>query len=157
MATPAVLYGPNGLPLTTFDLGSQGNFLAAITPCEVYGVFKAVKIASGDGTQTTTLVAALGDNGIRLTDLVVSFEKKTSAEVTLQFNDGTNSEIIWFADMQDAPVFFGTSFAGRWQGWQGAYIEYIVAGAGLDGSIGLGYVRCAKENTLNYSQWNVAR
>jgi len=139
------------------DAGDFGKILTTVDPLRILSVFKTTKIASGDGTGSTTVATPRGDGSIVVTDLIVSFEKKTSAEVLLQFNDGTNDELVWFGDMQDAPISFGVAFAGRWQGWQNAYLEIVVAGAGLDGSIGVGYAKVSKENSLMYAEWDARR
>jgi len=139
------------------DFGGFGKLLIVADPVRIHTVFKTTKIAAGDDPGSTTVATPTGDGSIVVVDLVVSFEKKTSAEVTLQFNDGVNSELIWFGDMQDAPISFGVSFAGKWQGWQSAYLEIVVAGAGLDGSLGVSYAKVNKENSLSYSAWNARR
>jgi hypothetical protein len=146
-----------GKALATKDAGAFGTILLTSTPLMVNGVFKTTKITAGGGTGSTTVAIPKGNGSLVLTDVVVSFEKKTAAEVTLQFNDGTNTELIWFGDLQDAPISFAIAFTGKWQGWQSAYLEIVVAGAGLDGSIGVGYVKMNKYNSLTYSDWNKRR
>jgi len=147
-----------GKALKTMDYGPEvGTFLSTISPPQMYGTFKCTKIASGDGTGSYTVVTPIGNGSITLTDLIVSFEKKTSAEVTLQFNDGTYTEIVWFGDMQDAPLNLAIGFVGKWQGWQSAYLEIVVAGAGLDGSIAVGYTKISHKQSLPYTEWNSLR
>ena len=154
----AVLIDVNtGIALKSQNFPGIGNMLVVANPLRINGVFKTTKFTVAGGTGSTTVATPAGDGSIVLSDLIVSFEKKASAEITLQFNDGTNSEPVWFGDMQDAPISFGMSFAGRWQGWQGAYLEIVVAGAGLDGSLGVGYVKLNKANSLAYSEWSARR
>jgi len=143
--------------LKVYDFGVLGRMLAVADPLRANGVFKTTKFTAAGGIGSTTVATPVGDGSIVLTDLIVSFEKKASAEVTLQFNDGTNTELIWFGDMQDATISFGIAFAGRWRGWRSAYLEIVVAGAGLDGSLGVGYVKLDKANSLTYSDWNGRR
>jgi len=158
MSVKAVLIDiATGKALKVYDFGVLGRMLAVADPLRANGVFKTTRITAAGGTGSTKVATPTGDGSIVLTDLVVSFEKKASAEVTLQFNDGTNSELVWFGDMQDAPISFGISFAGRWWGWRSAYLEIVVAGAGLDGSLGVGYVKLDKANSLTYSDWNARR
>ena len=87
----------------------------------------------------------------------MSFEKKNTAEVSINFHDGTNTELVWFGDMTDASVFFSANLGSRWQGWKDAHIDIVVANAGLDGSIGIGYVKVGQDGTLDYDTWNSLR
>ncbi len=132
-----------------------GKVLCVQAPGKQFGVFKAQKFT---GITTGTKMAdPHGDGSVELTDLMVSFEKKTSAEVTIRFNDGSNTELIWFGDMQDAPISFGIAFNGNWQGWQNAYVEVVISGAGLDGSVAIGYIKRLKKDSLKYVEWNARR
>lgn len=146
-----------GKALETQDFGAFGTVLTVVDPLRVLSVFKSTKFTAAGGTGSTTVATPTGNGSIVLVDLIISFEKKSSAEVTLQFNDGANSELVWFMDMQDAPISFAVGFSGRWQGWQSAYLEVVVAGVGLDGSIGCGYAHVSKVNSLTYSDWNARR
>ena len=159
MAVPMYLVDAKTLKaIETRDYGQFGTLIVTGDPLRLEGVFKTTKIlASGGATQTIRVASPPGDGSIILSDLIVSFEKKTSSEITLQFNDGTNTELVWFGDLQDAPIFFGIPFQGSWQGWQSAYLEIVVAGAGADGSIAVGYTKVLKENSLCYVDWNARR
>ena len=158
MAMKAILIDKaTGQALETQKFDPFGTVLVTVDPLKVRSVFKSTKFTVAGGTGSTTVATPAGDGSIVLVDLVISFEKKSSAEVTLQFNDGTNSELVWFMDMADAPIAFGIGFAGRWQGWQSAYLEIVVAGAGLDGSIGVGYAHVSKKNSLKYDDWDARR
>ena len=158
MATKTILIdSATGQALETQKFDPFGAVLTVVDPLRVRSVFKSTKFTVVGGTGSTTVATPRADGSIILVDLVISFEKKTTAEVTLQFNDGTNSELVWFMDMQDAPVNLAIAFAGRWQGWQSAYLEIVVTGVGLDGSIGVGYAKVTKENSLKYAEWNARR
>lgn len=159
MSLPVVLVDARtGKALETKELGGFGILLLTADPLRVNGVFKTTKfVAATSPTYSTIVATPAGDGSIVLSDMVISFEKKTGAEVTIQFNDGTNTELIWFGDMQDAPINLAIAFAGKWQGWQCAYLEAVVAGAGLDGSVGIGYAKLDKSNSLTYSDWNKRR
>jgi len=137
--------------------GEDSSVLLITTIPEHYGVFKTTKFTVAGGAGSTTIAEPEADGSLRLTDLVVSFEKKATAEVTIQFNDGSNSELVWFADMQDAPLSLAIAFAGNWRGWRSAYLEVVVATAGLDGSVGVGYVKYLKDESLPYAEWNARR
>jgi len=159
MPTPVILIdAKTGKALDTQDFGDFGVILTVADPLRIRGVSKTTKIlASGGATQTIVLANTKADGSIVLTDLIISFEKKQSAEVTIQWNCGTNTELIWFMDMSDAPISLAIGFSGRWQGWSDAHIEVGIAGAGLDGSVGVGYVHVSKENSLSYSEWDERR
>lgn len=131
-----------------------GKILCVQAPGKQFGTFKSQKFTT---TGTTKIAEPEGDGSIELTDLIVSFEKKTSAEVTIQFNDSTRTELLWFGDMQDAPISFGVGFAGNWQGWQSAWVEVVIAGAALDGSVGIGYIKRFKKDSLTYAKWDARR
>jgi len=131
-----------------------GKVLCVQAPGKVFGVFKTFKFT---GTGTTKVAEPEGDGSVELTDLVVSFEKKTSAEVVIQFNDGTRTELVWFGDLQDAPISFGIGFTGNWQGWQSAWVEVDITGANLDGSVAIGYIKRLKRDSLTYPKWDARR
>ncbi len=131
-----------------------GKILCVQAPGKAFGVFRTRKFT---GTGTVKMAEPAGDGSVELTDLIVSFEKKTSAEVVIQFNDGTNTELIWFGDLQDAPISFGTGFTGNWQGWQSAWVEVDITGANLDGSVALGYIKRLKKDSLTYPKWDARR
>ncbi len=132
-----------------------GKILCVQAPGKAFGVFKSQKFTAT--TAGTSMAKPLGDGSVELTDLIISFEKKTGAEVTIQFNDDTRTELIWFGDLQDAPISFGMSFAGNWQGWQNARVEVVIAGANLDGSVGIGYIKRFKKDSLVYGEWDARR
>jgi hypothetical protein len=158
MATPVILVdAKTGRALETKDFGAFGTLLIVGDPLRVNGVFKTTKFTVAGGVGSTTIAMPVGYGSIVLSDLVISFEKKATAEVTIQFNDGTNTEPIWFMDMGDAPISFASNFAGRWWGWRGAYLEVVVANVGLDGSVGVGYAKLDKANSLTYDDWNAGR
>lgn len=140
-----------------FHEGLSERILSVTTIPRTYGVFKTIKTTTAGGTGSTTVAEPVGNGSIELTDLIISFEKKASAEVTIQFNDGSNTELIWFGDMQDAPLTLAIPFNGQWRGWKGAYLEVVIAGAGLDGSIGIGYIKYLEEESLSYNEWNSRR
>ncbi|KKM03133.1 hypothetical protein LCGC14_1777470 [marine sediment metagenome] len=132
-----------------------GKVLCVQAPGKQFGTFRSQKFTAT--TTGTTIAAPEGDGSIELTDLIISFEKKTSAEVTIQFNDGDNTELLWFADLQDAPIELAVGFTGNWQGWQTAYVEVVISGAALDGSIGIGFIKRLKKDSLKYTDWDARR
>ena len=132
-----------------------GAVLAVTNNQKQNGVFKAQKFSAT--TTGTTIASPDGDGSIELTDLIISFEKKNTAEITIRYNDGTNTEIIWFGDATDGLINVAISFQGKWQGWKGAYVEVVIANAALDGSIGIGFIKHSEAESLSYYKWNARR
>ncbi len=119
-----------------------------------YGVFKSTALGA---VATTILGEPEGDGSVELTDLIVSAEKKTAGVITVQFNDGVNTEPVSTSYTADAPVNFAIGINGRWQGWQGAWIEVAVTGAAALGSVGVGFIKNLKADSLDYATWNARR
>lgn len=159
MGTPVTIYDANGKAITTLpSMRTNLPILATNTEAATYGHFKAQKVLASDGApQSIEFIAPIPGGSLCLVDLLVSFEKKTSSEISIVFHDATNTELIWFGDLQDAPIFFGITFGSRWQGWENAHINIDVAGAGADGSVAIGYQHMAQDITLPYARWNSER
>jgi len=126
--------------------------LAVITDAMVYGVFKSISMSQGG---TTTMCSPTGDGSVVLTDLMLTGDKKAGS-LTLQFNDGTNTEIIGVFPLTDAPLAFSISFNGRWQGWKSAWLEAISSAVG-NITASVGYYKVGREQSLNYNDWNKRR
>ena len=131
--------GIEGVVIVTTDIGHE------------YGRWKT---ATTNNT-TARLVTPETSGAIQLTDIIVSSEKQVGATVTVQFNDGSTSEIIMSAQA-DVPIQLATPFAGRWAGWKDAYIEVFV-GAAFNATVALGYIKLAPADTLDYAAWDALR
>ena len=128
--------------------------LCTTTPSKAHGVFKTgVFTVAG----TTQLVVPKSGGSLELTDLIVSFEGEKVATVAIAFFDGTNVATIINANLNKTPVNIASNFAGRWHGWEDAYIRVVITGADSIGSVAVGYINHGKEDTLSYSAWNEAR
>lgn len=117
--------------------------------------------ASTHSTATTSIVATPPPGqAIVLTDLLISSEKKQgggTGTITLQFEDGTNTVIIFVASVEDSPVNMGIPFAGRWRGWQDARFEMITSAA-TDSTVSIGYYFLSgKEQVLSFTDWDAQR
>lgn len=135
---------------------NRGEVLAVLPPQAVDGAFKSAAFTAQ--TATTKIVEPIGDGSIELTDLIVAFEKKQNAVVTLRFMDAdNNTETIWYADLTDGAINFAIPFKGNWKGWRGAYIDIVIATADADGSISIGYVHHDKAHSISYSEWDARR
>ena len=119
-----------------------------------YGKFKT---AAFTVQGTTELITPKGTNSIQLTDLIITFEKKNTSVVSINFHDGTNTAPILKATLTDGPLNLAQSFNGRWQGWQTAHIDVVIATADAIGSVAIGYVIHPADASLIYSQWAAAR
>jgi hypothetical protein len=121
---------------------------------EQYGVFHTHKITAQG---TTKIAEPAGGGSVRLTDLMVNFEKKNLATIEVRFNDDTYTKTVFYADLTDGNVNISHSFRGKCQGWSGAWLEVVEANADADGSVYVGYVKYAEEESLSYSDWDNAR
>lgn len=135
-----------------FNQDKQEGVILVVTDIgHEHGRWKAITV----NNDTATLVIPSASGAIQLTDIIVSSEKQVGATVTVQFNDGSNSEIIMSAQA-DSPIQLATSFAGRWSGWKDAYVEVIV-GAAFDATVALGYIKLDPNDTLGYAAWDALR
>jgi hypothetical protein len=134
--------------------GSEGRMLLVTTIHDNYGLFKSSAFTAQG---TTEMVTPKGNGSIQMTDLIITFEKKGSAVITLNYHDGTNTVTIFKGTVTDAPLNFSSNFKGRWQGWQGAHIDVVITGADVVGNIAIGYVTHPTIGSLPYSDWNAER
>jgi len=134
-----------------------GNLVGYVDGCtlitESYvalaGTFKSQILAADD---TYELIAARGNDGILLSDIIISAEKKQSGTITIQFNDGADTETIFLATLTDAPVNMAIPLRGHWLAWQGAYLE-VITNLAIDGCISIGYARIPESKTLARDEW----
>lgn len=141
-----VLYGDGFEPL-------EGEITALVTvnPLQAHGVFKAVsRVDEG----TTTIITPDPSGSILLTDIMISATKVNASTAELLFDDDTNSETLFKADMTNGEMFFSHTFAGRMQGWRNARFDLTTVN-GSDVYVTVGYVKL--EKSLVYSEWNSLR
>ena len=143
------------LHVEPYTVGTRaGKILAITTPAKAHGVFQCFTF---DAEETITLAEPEADGSVELTDVIITFEKKQLATVTVQFNDGTNQEPIFKIFLNDAPINMSVNFNGKFQGWQSAYVEGIVAGAAADGTITVGFLKRSKAGSDSYTKWGAKR
>jgi hypothetical protein len=137
---------------TEFGHG-DGQTLLAQPYGSLRGTFDSTLLALAG---TSTIVEAFGNQGIVLTDLVISAEKKNTATVTVFFDDGTNTESIMLVTLTDAPVNMAVPFVGHWAAWQGASLKVTLS---LDavGCVAVGYFRTPEDETIPYDAWIAQR
>jgi hypothetical protein len=137
-----------------YTLYGKDRILAITTPQKAHGVFKT---ADYTVQGTVEQVSTRGAGSIELTDIVLSFQKKGSGHVTLNFHDGTVTVPIIGIDLTDAPVSTAVNFTGRWQGWASAHIDVVISGADSVGTVAIGYIHHNDKGSLSYSEWNSLR
>lgn len=116
------------------------------------GVFKAV---TRETAGTTIIAQPVGGGSISLHDILISAEKKQSGELTLQFTDGSRTEVIFSPIVTDAPVNIGVPIKGQWRGWKDARVELVTAGATFKATVTLGYAKLS--DGAEYSVWDARR
>lgn len=153
MATPVILYSPNGKPLL---IGGTpwGDVQMAVEPIRVYGNFKA---ATNSGVQTQTVIGCPSGQALYVTDIVLSASKTANATVTVRFHDGTNTENIVVMDVSDKGNQLSMHPQGRTLGWEGAYIQLVTDTALQAATMTVWYVRVKGEYVLSYAKWSSLR
>lgn len=136
----------------------QEDFKARVLLTETlaghYGVFKTATFTVAG---TTELITPKGIKSIQITDLIVTFEKKNAATVSINFHDGTNTAPLFKATLTDAPVNLSSNFRGRIRGWNTAHIDVVIAGADAIGTVAVGYVIHPAATGLTYAEWQAKR
>ena len=133
-----------------------GMLLGTTSYQKQHGVFTE---ASWTGTQVAAiLVQPDGDGSIELTDLIVQAPRKNTGTILIQFIDAdSNVAKILDTSVSGDAVSVAIPFSGRWQGWQGARIEFTIGTASDGGSISVGYVKHQKKDSLSFSDWDARR
>jgi len=116
------------------------------------------KTGINDASETTTIVESKYNQAMLLTDIVVTSSKKVnSSTVTLQFSDGTNTEIMMVIDGAEAPVEFSLNFQGGIRGWKNADLQVVTNQAAMYVVTFIGYVHISPESSKEYGVWNAER
>ena len=135
------------------DLKLTGKEVALVV-VPVGGTFGTFKSASRTTAGTTTVTDPAPGGSIIITDLLISTDKTNATSVTVQFTDGTDTVVVFEADSSNAPVNVGTSFSGRWQGWEDARIDMVTVGA-VTATVAVGYVKIPVG--LPFAEWDGLR
>ena len=156
MATPVVLYGANGRLLhTEMDTihGKNEEVLAVTTSQREHNVFVT---KSWVGAEANTRIATPRAEGtLEVLDLVVSGSKKTAGTLTIRWNDDTATDTLFIGSVDDAAINIAMPFAGKVEGWKGAYLEYTTVSA-WTGSLLITYVHHILPG-LTYAEWDSRR
>lgn len=118
--------------------------------------FSTFKTVQPTTVSTTRIATPKASGTVAVTDILLSIRKKTNAIVTLQFNDGTNQEILYSADVTNEALYLTHTVKGRMQGWKDAYLELIISGANVDTNCTIVYLKLPL-STLDYTDWDALR
>jgi len=106
---------------------------------------------------TTTVVEAIPNESIMLTDLVVILSKKVVAStIIVRFSDGTNTENLFTLDAASTSFQFSHAFQGGVRGWKEADLQVVTDGA-TTVSVVVGYIHISHKSTKTYLIWNANR
>jgi len=122
-----------------------------MSPAQAHGHWRA---ATRTTAGTTTIVPLKPGFAIVITDILISGEKQASSDVTIQFTDGTNTEVVVVADQADAVPTLVANLQAWFRGWKDARIELITSGAG-DATATIGYI--FEKNPQTYAEWDAER
>ena len=135
----------------TFHEGREYRMLGVVDEPSAHGQF----VTATYNNETATLLSAVTNGSLLLTDLIVSSRKKVGGIVTVQFTDGVNTVPI--VDIAaDSPIQLSHNFKGRVLGWRNADVQVIVSDA-FNATVYVGYVRLAKGATLSFEAWDAER
>jgi len=142
-----------GRDLHTHDGWDGDPVLVTTTHGRYAGNFKSQILATAG---TFDVVAPNGNDGVILTDVIISAEKKNAGLITLRFSDGVETETMLLSTLTDAPVNMAIAFQGHWQGWQAAAFQ-VVTNLDFVGCVSVGYFKIDQSVTLPYDEWDERR
>jgi len=116
------------------------------------------KSGINDAAETITVVEAKPNQSIMLTDIIITSSKKVaSSTVTIQFSDGTNTEVLMVMEGASAPIEFPHAFQGGLKGWKEADFQVVTDQAAMYVVTLVGYVHLSTAATKGYGAWNAER
>lgn len=130
--------------------GGQPTLLV-MSPAQAHGQFKA---ATRTTAGTTVIVQPKAGGSVIVTDILVSGEKQAGSDVTIQFTDGVNTEIMIVSDQVDATPTIAANLQSYFRGWRDARVELVTGGAG-DATVTIGYFHSPDSQT--FSEWDAER
>lgn len=142
-----------GMELMHEDGPTSKPILITETYGAINGTFDSVLLV---GAGTYEIIPDRGLDGIVLTDIIVSMERKNLATVDIFLTDDVNDESIMLFTLTDAPVNMGMPLVGHWQGWQGTSLN-VTLSLDATGCVAIGYYRVPEHQTLAYDAWIARR
>lgn len=153
MIKTILIAGRDGKEIQSYDGYDSDPVIVTTT----YGAHRGNFVAeTRSSAGTTAVIDASGNDGIVLTDLILTTDKVQSATVTVNITDGVNTVAVVATDVSDAPCNIAIAFAGHWQTWQGARVDLVTVNA-VTTTLALGYFRILEDTTLSYAAWNALR
>ena len=115
------------------------------------------KHAGTTSAATTVIVQPASGEAVVVTDLVLSQEKVSSGALTVQYTDGTDTEILFKGSSVQAPIALAIPYEGRVRGWRDARVEMISAGTNVETDVSVHYYRLKGEGVLSFADWDAER
>jgi len=109
-----------GKDLHTYPDPSGHPTLVTSNYGRLHGTFGSVTVSAGT---TTVIVTARGNQGVVLTDLIISLGKQNGASAIVRFNDAASNTIVVAQVIRDVGASMSIPFQGNWAGWQGSYLD----------------------------------
>lgn len=125
--------------------------LVVMSPAQAHGLFKAATLTTAN---TAIIVSPRPGLSLAVTDIIISGEKQAGSDVTVQFTDGADTEIMVIANQVDAPPSLGGNMQSYFYGWKDARVEMVTSGAG-DATVTIGYIHTKK--ALTFAEWDALR
>ena len=107
--------------------GNDQSILVVYTPAQAHGHFKAATLTSAN---TAIIVQPRAGEAIWITDIIISGEKQTMSDITVQMTDGVDTVIMVIVDQVDAAPNLAMNLSAYFKGWKDARVEMITSGAG---------------------------
>lgn len=149
-----VLADKDGMPLNV-QTGVDGNRCLVTDGVRVMAAhWQSHNITTAT---TTTIIEAIPDESILLTDIVLILSKKVAnATIIPRFADGTNTVNLFTFDAATASFQFSHAFQGGLRGWKDADFQIVTNEVTTIGVLA-GYVHIATPETKTYSEWDGER
>lgn len=125
--------------------------LIVMSPAQAHGQFKTATLTAAD---TVVIAQPKSGQSIWVTDIIVSGEKQAGSDITVQFTDGANSEVLVVIDQVDSSPNLSPNLNAYFRGWKDARLELITSGAG-DATVTIGYIH--SKDALEYAAWDAER
>lgn len=153
MPAPVWLQSQGSIELHTAKVGSHTH-LVTETHSRVGSFFK-----SGSLTDAGTVAIVTPSIGVALavTDITISAIKLNGGTITVQFADGSNTEILYTGILTNNEINIHISYAGRRKGWSGARIDMVGVTSNIIADVSVGYYPFGGEGVLSYDDWNTER
>ncbi len=125
--------------------------LITMSCAQAHGHFKTATLTAAN---TAIIIQPKPGLSIWVTDIIVSGEKQAASDITIQFYDGTNTEIMVIIDQVDSSPNLSLNLSAYFRGWKDARVEMITSGAG-DATVTVGYLHSV--DAPSYPEWNAER